>query len=185
MSTVRRNQALASELETMLAPVFGAITVEVEHSERWDRMCVTFRWAGFESLLPEERFHRLAQVIPAGFRESRLRGFVWLELGPSETVDAYLRLPRSEDVAKREKAICSQLARLRFFKALSESLGANPLERCPGDFSRTLCLLAAFGSTSSDIQDARLLFIRHGAFCDCQVLESVEPAVRRLLAGAA
>jgi len=169
----------------MLAPSFDGIQVEAAHNERWNRMCVTFRWPGFVGLLPEERFQRLARVIPEGFRQSRLAGFVWLELAPNESIDAYLRLPRSEDIADREKTICARLAQLSFFESLAGSLGVNPADHCPGDFSATITLLGALGFLPSEVQDAKLVFIRHSAYCDCQVIETVQPAVRRLLAGAA
>jgi hypothetical protein len=185
MVTKTRDRKLETELAAMLSPSFCGMTVEVAHSERWNRMCVTFRWPGFAGLLPEERFHRLAQVIPAEFRESQLKGFVWLELTPDEAIETYLRLPRSEDVAKREKAICGGLVDVHFFELLGDSLGPKPTDRCPGDFSSTSALLSGLGLPLSKIQDAKLLFIRHGAFCDCQVLETVQPIVRRLLAGAA
>jgi hypothetical protein len=169
----------------MLMPSFEGIEVEVGHSDRWDRMCVTFRWAGFVDLLPEERFHRLSRVIPSGFREERLRGFVWLELAPEESIEEYLELPRSEDVGKREKAICTGLVGVGFFDSLRQALAPDATDRCPGDFSLSLAALSAAGFPAPKISDARLVFIRHGAFCDCQVIETVYPIVRQLLAGAA
>jgi len=169
----------------MLMPSFEGIEVEVGHSDRWDRMCVTFRWTGFEELLPEERFHRLSQVIPAEFHEKRLRGFVWAELGPQESIEEYLKLPRSEDVGEREKAICTGLVGARFFESLRDAMEPDPTDRCPGDFSLSVAALSAAGLSAAKIRDAKLVFIRHGAFCDCQVVETVHPLVRQLLVGAA
>ncbi len=185
MATQTRDRKLETELAAVLASSLGGITVEVGYSDRWQRMCVTFRWSGFAGLLPEERFHRLAQVIPAAFRESRLKGYVWLELAPGESIEAYMSLPRSEDAATREKAICGGLVDIRFFELLGDALGPNSADRCLGDFSATSALLSGLGLPLLKIQDAKLVFIRHGAFCDCQVLETVQPVVRRLLAGAA
>lgn len=185
MVTQTRDEKLESELAAMLVSSFDGLAVEVAHSDRWNRMCVTFRWPGFTQLLPEERFHRLAQRIPTNFRESRLKGFVWLELAPGEAIETYLRLPRSEDVAQREKAICRGLTQIHFFELLADALRPDPADRCPSDFSTTSAILSKMGLPSSKIQDAKLVFIRHGAFCDCQVLETVQLAVRKLLAGAA
>ena len=84
--TVRtRGKTLEAQLASLLADPFPGMTLEVGRSERWNRTCVTFRWAGFAKLLPEERFHRLTKAIPEGFRESRMRGFVWLELAPDDS----------------------------------------------------------------------------------------------------
>jgi len=185
MATARRENELEVELAAMLTPSFEGIEVEVGHAERWDRVCVAFRWPGFEDLLPEERFHRLSRVIPTEFRDERMRGFVWLELAPEESIEEYLRLPRSEDVAGREKSICTGLVENRFFESLRDSLAPKPTDRCPGDFSLSLAALSAAGFSATKIRDAKLVFIRHGAFCDCQVIETVHPVVRQLLAGAA
>ena len=111
---------LAADLARLLAPRFPGIAVQVGEHERWDRPCVTFRWAGFADLLPEERFHRLVRAIPEAFRTDRLGGFVWLELAPHETVEAFLNLPRSEDVADSEASILSGLVEVGFFDSLAD-----------------------------------------------------------------
>ncbi|MGD2108656.1 MAG: hypothetical protein PVI86_04625 [Phycisphaerae bacterium] len=173
------------ELLAILAPAFEGIEVDVGFSARWKRMCLTCRWAGFEGLLPEERFQRLMTVIPVEFRASRLAGLVWLELTPDESVEQYLKLPRSEDIAEREKAICGGLVQMRFFESLGELLGADRTDTCQGDFSATVALMSSLRRPTTDIHDVKLVFIRHGAYCDCQVLETVQPAVQKLVAGAA
>ena len=40
-------------------------------------------------------------------------------------------------------------------------------------------------SINVNADDVRLLFIRHGVYCDCQVLQSAEPALAEMFAGAA
>ena len=176
---------LAGELATMLQPQFPGIEVGVEHSARWNRMCVTFRWEGFCGLLPEERFHRLASVIPVGFRDDRLNGFVWLELAPGETVEGFLKLPRSEDLAREEPSIYAGLIDAGFFDGLAGSLGNDPGKTCPGDFSTTSSILSAAGYAAAKITKAKCVFIRHGVYCDCQVLQSVRPTLAELHTGAA
>ena len=130
MSPQNANTELECELTDMLEGRFPGIAVEVAHSARWNRMSVTFRWAGFGDLLPEERFQRLAGAIPDPFREAKLLGFVWLELAPEETIDAFLKLPRSEDVAEREVSIYGKLAAGGFFLALKKAMGNSPQKSC-------------------------------------------------------
>lgn len=178
MSAQTGNTELERELTGMLAERFAGITVEVAHSDRWNRMSVTFRWDGFAGLLPEERFQRLATAIPDSFREAKLLGFVWLELAPDETIDEFLKLPRSEDVAEREVSIYDKLAAAGFFSALEKSLGKSPQKSCGGDFSGAAQVLQAARWTPDAICDAKLVFIRHGAYCDCQIIETVGPALK-------
>jgi hypothetical protein len=176
MAAKRRDKELEEDLTALLSARFPGISVSTAYSDRWGRMSVTFRWAGFSGLLPEERFHRLAAVIPAAFRETRLAGFVWLELAPKESIDSFLKLPRSEDIARRARRIHGKLAEIGFFEGLRKRLGASPKKKCGGDFSLAAETLSSKKASASLARDARLLFIRHGAYCDCQVMESVEAA---------
>jgi len=185
MAAKHRDKDVASELTAMLSASFPGITVEAGHSERWDRMCVTFRWAGFAGLLAEERFQRLARLIPDDFRDRRLAGFVWLELAPDDTVDGFLKLPRSEDVADREATIYAELVEIGFFESLAKSLGRSPDKNCGGDLSKSAEVLSTLKYSATKVRDAKLLAIRLGAYCDCQVLQSVQPALAELHAGAA
>ena len=177
MEASRRHQKLETELTAMLGDRFPGLTVEISHSKRWDRPCVKFRWRGFAELLPEERFHRLAIAIPEQFRESELGGFVWLELAPNESVAKFLKLPRSEDKTDKQQDVYAGLKRTGFFAFLSETLGPSPERTCPGDFSNTVDILSAQKFSAGRIRNAKLLFIRHGAYCDCQILQTVEPAL--------
>ena len=130
-------------------------------------------------------FQRLATVIPEGFRQDRLGGLVWLELAPGETIDALLELPRSEDIAEREGAIYAGLLTVEFFDALSKALGAATAKNCPGDFSTSATILARRRYSAEQIRDAKLAFIRHGAYCDCQALLTARTALAELAAGVA
>lgn len=159
--------------------------IQVAHSDRWGRMCVTFRWAGFSGLLPEERFHRLTRAIPEDYRQSRLAGFVWLELAPDEAIDAYLKLPRSEDIADEEPRIYGVLVAAEFFAVLRNRMGSRPKDTCQGGFSNARAVLTDRGVSEREIRLAKLLFIRHGVYCDCQVLQTIEPTLEKLYAGAA
>jgi hypothetical protein len=165
----KQDKELEAELAEMLAGKFRGIEISIEQSPRWNRMCAMFRWKGFNGLLPEERFHRLTTAIPAEFRNTRMKGFVWLELAPGESVDDVLAMPRSEDVAPREKSILKKLSQASFYAALEEALGESPQEECGGDFANTALVLEARKWPQSDITDAKLLFIREGIYCDCQV----------------
>jgi len=177
------NNKLSKELAEMLMPHYAGMEVTVEHSQRWQRMCVTFRWEGFTDLLPEERFERLVRVIPEEFRQGKLGGFVWLELVPGEDIDAFLKLPRSDDIADREEEIYSGLEEARVFDALKDALGPSPSKACQGEFSELGVVLATKKFSSDRIRDARLLFIRNGAYCDCQAILTVRQELARLYGG--
>ncbi len=185
MKGSRANERVEADLKAILAPKFPDMAVEVAHSDRWDRMCIIFRWPGFAGLLPEERFQRLAGAISDEFRQSRLNGFVWLELAPDETVDAYLKLPRSEDVAENEPALYRDLVNAKFFESLGAKMGPKPDATCRGGFHDTEVVLSAGKFSAHGIRDAKLLFIRHGVYCDCQVLQVVRSELAKLYSGAA
>lgn len=184
MVTETTYRRLGTDLTRLLAEGFPGMVVEVGANERWDRPCIKFCWSGFAGLLPEERFHRLVGAIPEAFRTDRLGGFVWLELAPRETIETFLELARSEDVAEREGSVYCGLLDAGFFESLAESLGGSPEKACPGDFSTSADVLADKCFSSGRIRDAKLVFIRCGAYCDCQVLESVCSALAELHASA-
>lgn len=146
---------------------------------------MTFRSRTFNGLLPEERFHRLVGAIPAAFREKNLAGVVWVELAEDESLEEFLKLPRSEDVTGREREIYVELAKARMFDVLAEQMGASPDKRCSGDFREMAGLLSARRFPEGKSRDAKLLMIRHHAYCDCQVVLTAWPALRQLYAGAA
>ena len=175
----QEDRRLEKDLADMLKKPFPGVTVAVEHSRRWSRNCVMFCWSGFAGLLPEERFHRVVRVIPDGFRTSRMAGLVWLELAPGEMVEEYLKLPRSEDVVNEDE-LWSALDRAEFFRLLGEALGSSPERRCAGDFRLTTAVLAERNHSPDQIRDTKLLFIRHGVFCDCQVIPTARPAPTKL-----
>ncbi|MFQ5463351.1 MAG: hypothetical protein ACE5E5_12095 [Phycisphaerae bacterium] len=178
-------QHLASELLEQLAPRFPGIDVRVAHSDRWNRPCATFCWDGFAGLLPEERFQRLATVLPEDFRASRMHGVVWMELAPGESVEAFLKLPRSEDLGDREEEIYRRLSKGGFFDLLAKRLGTAPKRSCGGDFRETASAIKRGKSIDVSLIDAKLVFIRRGVFCDCQVLQGAQPALAKRYAGAA
>ena len=161
---------LQARLTKLLGKHFPGITVEVGHSERWDRTSLTVRWAGFDDLLPEERFHYLFHNIPEDFYEKHLTGCVWFELGSNESIDDFLKLPRSEDVQKIEPQVIRKLTRIGFFDALAEELGEEPTATCGGDFSAVRRVLAARKVSRSALRNALLVLMRNGAFCDCEAL---------------
>ncbi len=178
-------EPIQRELAKMLSGKFPGMSIEIAHSAKWKRPCVTFRWRDFEGLLPEERFHRLVAAIPTEFREQKMAGFVWLELTEGETVEEFLKLPRSEDVADREAKIYGELMKAELFDSLAEAMGASPDKRCSGDFREMARLLSAKRFSAAKLRDAKLLMIRHRAFCDCQVLLTAKAELARLFAEAA
>lgn len=161
---------LQKELTGLLAGQFPGLTVEVGHSDRWGRTALTFRWAGFTDLLPEERFHRLFHSIPEELYEARLRGCVWVELGAGETVEEFLKLPRSSEMEDQEPRIIERLLGVGFFDQLAEVLGDHPAAACKGDFASARRILSDKRNSKVDLRDALLVLMRSGAFCDCEAL---------------
>jgi len=178
-------ERLKHELLEILSAKFPGIGIEVEHSAKWDRPCVTFRSKEFSGLLPEERFQRLVAVIPTEFREQKMAGLVWVELAEGEALDAFLKLPRSEDIVEREAEIYAQLARAKLCDVLKEAMGSSPDRRCTGDFREMSRLLAGKRFTAEGIRDAKLLMIRYRAYCDCAILLTAQAELARLYADAA
>lgn len=171
------DKQVAAELKEMLSPTHPGIEVEIAQHPRWQRRCVTFRWPGFAELLPEERFYHLVRIIPEDFRVQKLSGAVWLELSPTETVDHFLSLPRSEDIADQEPRIHRKMLQLEFFSGLSDALGASPEASCGGNFAKSTAILAKKGLSKDEIRDFKLVLIRNNAYCDCQILATAQPAL--------
>jgi hypothetical protein len=174
------DKQVAAELVEMLQPDHAGIEVEIGQHPRWQRRCVTFRWSGFSELLPEERFFHLVKSIPEDFRVEKLAGAVWLELTPGETVDQFLGYPRSEDVAEREPQIYRRMMRTHLFPALAGAMGTSPDKSCGGHFAETRAILTEKGWKDDEVREAKLVFIRHRAFCDCQVLTTAQAALAEL-----
>ena len=185
MKSAASFETLKRELAAMLSVKFPEIGVKVAHSAKWNRPCVTFASRDFSGLLPEERFHRLVAVIPTEFREQKMAGFVWIELAEGETVEEFLKLPRSDDIANCEAEIYGELAAVKLFDSLAESMGTSPDKRCSGDFREMIRVLSAKRFSAKKMRDAKLLMIRHRAFCDCQILLTARPELAKLFANAA
>ena len=178
-------ESLQKKLMAALAKKFPDISVDVEHSARWNRPCVTFRSSTFRDLLPEERFHRLVAALPADLREEKLAGFVWVELAEGESLEKFLKFPRSEDIARREAEIYKKLCQADLFGPLETSMGKSPDKRCRGDFREMVRVLTEKSWSPAQVRDAKLLMIRHRAFCDCQVLLTAQAELARLFVSAA
>jgi hypothetical protein len=173
------NSALAGELTSLLSKTYPDIEVEVSLASRWNRPCVTFRSEGFASLLPEERFHRLLRLLPADLVAQKLAGFVWLELEPGQEVDAFLAEPRSEDVAETEQDIYREWQQWEFLPRLEEMLGPDPEKSCKGDFRFAVSVLNERRVSQVQLRDAKLVCIRQGVYCDCQILRTVAPELAK------
>lgn len=175
MARKNSQEKLKEQLLGLVAEACPGMTVELGHSERWDRPLVTFTWAGFSGLLPEERYHRLARLIPESFRREDMRGYVWLELVPDEDLEQFLKMPRSEDIKSRRQEIYNGLLRADFFSTLSEAMDGQPVENCGGGFQKLRECLKLKRFSAKHIDEAKMLFICYGAFCDCQAVVTIQP----------
>ena len=180
MAGTTQHQRIRKKLLEILEPHLPGIEVEVGQAKRWNRLTLTFRHERFGPLLPEQRFRSVLQMIPTEFYEGELRGAVWFELAPGETQEDILRARRSEDLADDEPAIAKRLFEVGFFAALETALGPGPVETCGGDFTEVAKVLTAQGVVEAEQHDACLVFIRQGAYCDCDVLLAAQPALVKL-----
>jgi len=179
MARAHNSKQIASELTVFLAEHCPGMTVDVGMSNRWKRRCLTFTWPGFKDLLPEERYRLVLRHIPPEFVEKHCTGAVWLELTPGESVDDYLKLPRSEDVDSKLPQIWKQLREWRFFELLEDELVRVPPSQAPDDFSHSKHVLDARGATAQQRQDACLAFMRQQAYNDWEVLRKVRPVAEK------
>lgn len=175
MAQAKSHSQLQEDLQRFVEGKCPGVQVAVEHSDRWKRTCFTFRWAGFEELLLEERFRLLAKCVPPDFFQAHCAEAVWLELTPGEDIDAFLAQPRSEDVDEQLDDIWSRLETMRFFEALEDELVRIPPRECPDDFTVSRRVFAAKNATDDETRDALLAFMRQKAYNDWEVLRQVKP----------
>lgn len=179
MAKNKTDKQIADELAGFVGAVCPGVQVEVGLSPRWNRRCLTFRWPGFALLLPEERFRLVAKPVPPAFFEAHLGGAVWLELTDTETIDAYLALPRSEDIDPKLPQVWAALGELNFFAALEDELVRIAVADCPDDLSISKRVLAAKDAPAELREAAVLAFMRHEAYTDWEVLRKVRPIAER------
>ncbi len=177
MPTAKDFQAIRKKLLDLLEPALPGIEVDVGLSDRWKRMCLTFRHKSFGGLFLEQRFRMIMQRLPEDYYEQKLRGAVWFELAPGETIEDALGAPRSGDVEKAEPKLARKLLKLGFFSAMQDAAGESPIETCSGDFMIARKVLSGLGVVDDEQRDACLVFIRQGAYCDCEVLLTAQEAL--------
>jgi hypothetical protein len=175
MSSQKDHGHIEQELHKFLDPHCPGIKITVALSPRWKRLCLEFRWNGFANLLPEERFRLMAKHVPPEFVARNCADAVWVELTPAESIEEYLKLPRSEDVADRAAAILKSLSDSDFFAALEDELVRVPPADCPDDFTFSRRVLSAKSATPAEVRDACLVFMHHRAYNDWEVLREVRP----------
>lgn len=161
---------LRGDLVALLGKSCPGIDITLGHSDRWNRSTIEFRWEGFAGLLPEERFRHIMGALPDHFYETRMRGLVCLELVPGEELEAFLALPRSDDVIQDEPRIARRLLKAEFFDKLEAHLGPSPMETCSGGLQGSRHLLRSLRFSAVQVERACLVLIRHRSYCDCEVL---------------
>lgn len=169
--------AIAADLLKSVSGACPGIKVAVEQSARWKRPCLTFRWSGFDGLLPEERFAVVARLIPPDYVEAHCKSAVWVELGSAETLEQYLALPRSEDVAKQANDVLAELAATNFFAVLEDEMVRIPPNQTACGLTVTRRILKSRGLTDKRVQTICLVLIGAGGFNDWSVLREVRPQI--------
>ncbi|MCH7720923.1 MAG: hypothetical protein IH988_08030 [Planctomycetes bacterium] len=170
MTATATTADLRADLLALLVKTCPGIDITLGHSERWNRPCIEFRWDGFARLLPEERFRRIMGPLPDQYYEERMRGCVCLELAPGEDLEAFLALPRSEDIVQDESRIARRLLEAEFFGKLEAQLGPSPMDSCPGSLQGSRQLLRSLRFSAAQVERACLVLIRHRSYCDCEIL---------------
>lgn len=166
---------LQKDLLGYVGKLCDGIELEVGVNPRWDRLCFTFRWKGFDDLLLEERFRKVARMIPGDYFEKHCQGAVWLELTPGESIDEYLKQPRSEDIDAAIPKIWKQLGEIEFFSRLEDEMVRIPPAECPDDLSVSKRVLRASNLKEGDVRECCLAFIRQNVYTDWEVLKAVRP----------
>lgn len=169
--------AIAADLLKTVSGACPDMTVTVEQNARWKRPCLTFRWSGFDGLLPEERFAIIARLVPPDYVEAHCKEAVWVELASDETLEQYLALPRSEDVAKQSKDVLAELAATNFFAVLEDEMVRIPPNQTANGLTETRRILKSRGLDDKRVQTTCLVLIGAGGFNDWSVLREVRPQV--------
>lgn len=173
MPTKNQVETRRRTLVQLLEPAMKGVSVDVSATSRWNRPMVTVRWAGFSGLLAEQRFRRVMRCIPQDALERDFRGMVWFELTPGETVEDYLKMPRSEDVRAQAERLLTELRQKKFFDRLR---ALNAASDCGDDFTRVRKVLRALRYSVAQTERMCLAMLSLGRYCDCEVLElSAEP----------
>lgn len=162
-----RRKALLTHLE---GPMKG-VTVDVAATSKWKRPVVTVRWNGFEGLLAEQRFRRVMRCIPPEALERDFQGLIWFELTTDETVDDYLKMPRSDDVRPEADQLLDELRQKGFFDRLRKALGKSPEDECADDFKVVAKVLRGLRCSQARIDKTCLALLSVGKYCDCEALE--------------
>ena len=128
-------------------------------------------------MLPEQRFWRMLQAIPSEVYEEELAGLIFFELTPDESIDDYLKMPRSEDIAAKEEALIRALDELSFFDELAVELGDAPEQVCDRSFTLARRVMEKRETSPKRMDELCLLLIRHGAYCDCEALGDARQSI--------
>ncbi len=176
MIPAKQYAQVAAALQEFLAERLDGVSVKIGDNLHYNGTNVVVTCPAFAGWLPEQRFHHIVRAIPADYYERYLRkGVVWFELAPGESASAYMKMPRSEDISADEERIGRRLRAIDFFNRIRNALGSHPQNASADDFTMSKRLLEESGLDAKDVTQACLFLIRHGAFCDAQVLADVAP----------
>ncbi len=168
-------ERLQKLLKEILAPKLPGVEVEVTPPARWKRPVAVVRWGGFAGLLAEQRFRVVVSNIPSEMFERDFHGLIWFELTPGEEIDDYLRMPRSDDVAKKAESLMAAAMQSGLAAKLKESLGDDAGKSCGGSFEAARRALAGAGWSKTRIEEFCLAALGRGAYCDCEVIALLQP----------
>jgi hypothetical protein len=178
MASSRRRAELQEQLTDFLAERFDDVTVEIGDDIHYRGTNIVVTTAAFTGLLPEQRYHHVVRAVPPEFYAEKLAsGFVWFELAPGETGEDYMKMPRSQDVAREEPTILRNLIKIGFFETLQTRADMENIALSIDDFTLCKDILKKAGFDADAITQTCLVLIRRGAFCDAHVLIDVAPKV--------
>jgi len=170
--------AVAKQLREHLLPRFDDVDVQIGDDLHYKGCNVVITTRAFDGLLPEQRYHHVVRSLPPEFYEKHLRGgVVWFELAPKQAARDYMKMPRSEDVAAKAERIEKRLADAGFNDRFASATSGRAGTLSRDDFVVAKRLLAELGLSKPEIQDAALLFILRGSFCDADLAKEQVPSV--------
>jgi len=172
-------KSVAAQLREHLAHRFDDVDVQIGDDIHYKGVNVVVTTRVFDGLLPEQRYHHVVRALPPDFYEKHLRGgVVWFELAPKQAPLDYMKMPRSEDVARKAERIEQRLAAAGFPDRFAASVEGRADTLSRDDFVLAKRLLAELGLSKAEIQEAALYFILNGSFCDADLMKESVPAVQ-------
>lgn len=165
---------IRNSLKDFLKDVYPHIEIRIEQDRSEpDKLAIYFIEEKFKNLYRLQRNHYLIHHIPKDFYQKYLVDTYWYELAPGEDIED-LDYYDDETIDGYKEFVLKILNKIGFFQRLDdlirpENSQSQALECC-GDFSIAKNLLTDLEFNEKEQFDICHVFMREGAFCDCEIL---------------